>query len=237
MASLARLLDLQDLDVRIDQFLHRKANLPERAEVAQRKAALAKLASDMRPIADQRATLARDQQRLEDEANALAAKAAAEDKRLYSGTISSPRELQAIQEEIASLKRRQSDLEDKALEVIEAIEPLDAELAAAAQRKGSLDAELADLAQRIAAAEAEIDADLVARRAERDALAAELGAAVVQPYDALRARMGGVAVAKLEAGSCRGCHLKLSAVDFARIQREPVDAVVYCEQCGRILIR
>ena len=45
------------------------------------------------------------------------------------------------------------------------------------------------------------------------------------------------AAAKLEAGSCRGCHLQLSAVELDRIRKLPADAIVHCVECGRILVR
>ena len=49
--------------------------------------------------------------------------------------------------------------------------------------------------------------------------------------------LGGVAVAKLEGNSCRGCHLQLSAVEVGRIRKLDPDVLVHCEECGRILVR
>lgn len=238
MASpFAPLLDLQDLDVRIDQHRHRRANLPERREAAELSAKIARLDTDSAPLRDQRAALGRDEKKLEDEANALRTKAAAEDKRLYSGTVTSPRELQAIQDEISSLKRRQSELEDAALAIMDEIEPLEAQLADAAAARARHEADLERVRQTITVLEAEIDAETASLDAERRTLAASIDATVVAKYESLRRSMGGVAVAKLEAGSCRGCHIKLSAVDLDRVLHQPPDAVVNCEQCGRILIR
>jgi hypothetical protein len=93
------------------------------------------------------------------------------------------------------------------------------------------------VADQLTIAEAEIDAELETAAEKRAAIAAELESAVVTQYESLRANFGGVAVAKLEQGSCRGCHIKLSSVEFDRVKHLPVDAVVHCEHCGRILIR
>lgn len=240
MSGLRRLLDLQDLDVQIEQLVHRRANLPERAALTDVKAAVAKLDADAKPVAAQRAAYAAEQKRLEDEAATVAAKVASEDKRLYSGTVTSPRELQAITEEIASLKRRQSDLEDGALEQMVLIEPLDEGLASVATQRDELVGKGRALNAAIAAAEAQIEAELADLRGRRSPIVGDLDAVspqVAKQYEAMRSRMGGVAVAKLEAGSCKGCHLKLSSVDLDRILHEPPDAIVHCEQCGRILIR
>lgn len=236
-SSLARLLDLQDLDVSIDQLQHRRANLPQRSEIKRLAAATTEAARAIQPVVDERAALAREEKRLEDEAANVDAKATSEDKRLYSGTVTSPRELQAIQEEIDSLKRRQRELEDRALELMVQIEPLDATIAEAEAAQRDRQAQSDAATDQLTIAEAEIDVELDALAAQRAALVAEFDAAVVAQYDSLRQRLGGVAVARLEQGSCRGCHIRLSSVDFDRIKHEPPDAVVYCEQCGRILIR
>ena len=74
-------------------------------------------------------------------------------------------------------------------------------------------------------------------QAQRDRDAQAEVRALVAQYDSLRANFGGVAVARLEQGSCRGCHIKLSSVEFDRVRHLPIDAVVHCEHCGRILIR
>jgi predicted nucleic acid-binding Zn-ribbon protein len=236
-SSLAALLDLQALDITIDQLNHRRANLPQRAELKTLAAESAAAAQAMQPVVDERAALNKEEKRLEDEAASVDAKATSEDKRLYSGSVTSPRELQAIHEEIESLKRRQRELEDRALELMVAIEPLDARIAEADQAQRERAAKIDAVNDQLTVAEAEIDAELDTVGSQRSAVVNGLDANVVAQYDALRKRLGGVAVARLEQGSCRGCHLKLSSVDFDRIKKEPPDAVVYCEQCGRILIR
>jgi predicted nucleic acid-binding Zn-ribbon protein len=111
-SSLARLLDLQELDIAIDQLRHRRVNLAQRAELKRLATAAADAAKAIRPVVDERAELARQEKRLEDDAATVNDKATSENKRLYSGTVTSPRDLQAIHEEIESLKRRQRELED-----------------------------------------------------------------------------------------------------------------------------
>jgi predicted nucleic acid-binding Zn-ribbon protein len=232
-----RLLEVQDLDVRADQLRHRREHLPERGQVVEGTRRRTALAAEAAPQRDERDRLAAEQRRLEDEAATVEAKAAAEDKRLYSGTVTSPRELQAIQEEIAALKRRQGDLEDRALALMEAIEPIDAALEDVRTRDEAVQAELVSLRERITVAEAEVDAALADLATERGAAVADIDPELLSRYEGLRGRFGGVPLARLVAGSCDGCHLKLSSVEFDRIQRQPADAVVLCEECGRILVR
>ena len=56
-------------------------------------------------------------------------------------------------------------------------------------------------------------------------------------YEKLRAAKGGVGVALLRARRCGGCSLDLNSGDLATIAKQPVDEVVRCEECGRILVR
>ena len=231
------LLDLQSHDTVLDQHRHRRANLPERPELVTAERNLALLDADIARVTSDRDALAREQKRIEGDAAAVEAKAQAEDKRLYSGTVTAAKELQSIQEEIDALHRRQSTLEDEVLELMVQIEPLDAELDAFGRRRAEIAGAAQTVRERIGELEGEIDAAVEVVAAERAALAATVPADVVSEYESLRTRLGGIAVAKLEAGSCRGCHLHLSAVELDRIKKLPRDEIVHCEECGRILVR
>jgi predicted nucleic acid-binding Zn-ribbon protein len=231
------LLDLQSRDTILDQHRHRRANLPERAQLVAGERDLAAVDADIERVAAGRDALAREQKRIEDDAAAVEAKARSEDQRLYSGTVTAPKELQSIQEEIDALHRRQSSLEDDVLELMVQIEPLDAELDALARRRAGVAGDVQALRDRIQNVEREIDAAIDETATERAAIAGTIPSEILSEYETLRPRLGGIAAAKLEAGSCRGCHLQLSAVELDRIKKLPPDAVVHCEECGRILVR
>lgn len=237
MSALESLLDLQGRDTVLDQLRHRRAALAERAELAAADAARREVDAALATCTEARDTIAREQKRLEDEVASLTAKATSEDKKLYSGTVTAPKELQAIQDEIKALGRRRSALEDDILVQMEAAEPLDEQLADLGRRRDELAAQQADVAGRLAAAESVIDGELATVQAARDELVAGLDAGLLREYDQLRKQLGGVAVAKLEGSSCRGCHLQLSAVEVERIRKLDRDALVHCDECGRILVR
>lgn len=231
------LLAVQDHDTHADQLVHRRASLPARAELEGTMAELAEIERRAAEVGAAREELAAVQQRLEDEISALNSKAGEHDRLLYGGTIGNPRELQALQDEIAALKRRIAHLEDQELEVMEQLEPLDTDLAQLAGEQATLDDRAAQLRAQIAEEEVEIDAELATVRAERDALAGGVEAALLAEYEQLRPRAGGIAIARLVNGSCGGCHLHLSAVEVDRIRKVPPDEPVHCEECGRLLAR
>jgi predicted nucleic acid-binding Zn-ribbon protein len=231
------LLSVQEHDTTADQLVHRRAHLPSRAELDGVMGELRQLEATVAEVEGRRHELARGQQRLEDEITTLTEKAALHDKALYSGTIGNPRELQALQDEIAALKRRIGQLEDQELEVMEQIEPLDGQLAAAGSRRAELDERGAALRAQTAEEEVAIDAELDQVRAERGALADGIDPELLAEYDALRPQSGGIAIARLVGGSCGGCHLALSAVEVDRIKKLPPDSPAHCEECGRLLAR
>ena len=231
------LLAVQEHDTSIDQLTHRRRTMPARAELEAAMAELVKLEQRAGEVEANRHELGRAQQRLEDEIGTISAKATQHDKTLYSGTISNPRELQAMQDEIASLKRRISQLEDQELELMEQIEPLDADLARFADERTALDATATALRAQIAEDEVAIDGQLADVRAEREGLVAGVEPELMAEYDQLRPHAGGIAIARLVGGSCGGCHLALSAVEVDRIKKLPAEAPVHCEECGRLLAR
>jgi predicted nucleic acid-binding Zn-ribbon protein len=163
-------------------------------------------------------------------------RAARDQSRLDSGT-GSAKDLQAIQHELASLVRRQSELEDVEIEVMERAE--DAESAVS-----QLNAEHATLAAQVTAATEARDAALAdlefeAKKvaAPRADIVAGVGEELVTLYEKIRVQSGGLAAAPLRQRRCGGCQLELNNVEMNRIKAAPDDEVLRCEECRRILVR
>ncbi len=237
MTDFEALLALQALDTSVDQLRHRRIHLPERAELESRHKELRALEASMADVQRQRDEIAAREQTLENEIAAVRTKAAADDKALYDGSVSALRDLRALQDEIASLGRRQRDLEDQELELMEQAEPLDAELARAAAARVAIDAAATELLAAIAEAEVAIDRELDELLGQRDALVAPIPEALLAEYERKRKVSDGIAVARLVGNRCEGCHLTLPAVEVDRIRHEPPDALVHCSECDRILVR
>jgi predicted nucleic acid-binding Zn-ribbon protein len=231
------LLAVQEHDTSADQIAHKRNALPARSELDQVMGRIGEVEKEVADVEGRKHELVRAQQRLEDEIATLTEKAAAHDKTLYSGAIANPRELQALQDEIAALKRRIGQLEDQEIELMEQIEPLDADLTRLGAERGELDGRGTTLRASIAEDEVELDDELAAVIAERDLIAADVEPDLLAEYEKLRPRAGGIAIARLVGGSCGGCHLSLSAMEVDRIKHLPPDEPAHCEECGRLLAR
>ena len=236
MPGLEVLLEVQEHDTAIDRLRHRRVTLTERAELQQVEEELAALERSRADVSARREAVAHRQKRFEDECALVEAKVSEIQGQLYSGAVTVPRELQAMQAEVDALQRRASALEDNILEAMTEAEPLDAEIARLREERTRLDAQGARLRAAIAEAEAAIDAELAGEVAARQAVAGGLPTDLAERYERLRARLGGVGAARLVNGRCGGCHLTLPATELDRIRREPPDAVVTCDQCGRLLV-
>jgi uncharacterized protein len=230
------LLELQRHDSAVDRLTARRGSLPEDARLAELAGGLVavdELAAERRGSLS---TLQREQARLEGEIDMVTRKARSEEDRAVSGKVTSPKELAAIVEEVASLKRRQVALEDDLLERMERRETLEAELAELDSRRDVIAAEQADVTQARDAALVEIDQELATERAAAAAVAPRIGAELRALYDQIRRRQGGVGAAALVGDTCQGCRVSMSPVELAAIRKLSATVVKRCENCRRILV-
>lgn len=230
------LLGVQDLDLTLTQLERRRATLPERQQVAEADGRLASLATRTAGLEEERGALAARQAELEEQIRAITARREAIEQRMYAARGTAARDLQAMDEEVRHLTARRAELEEDELEVMVAMEPLDADLAAAAGERSEVSSVAAAAQGDLSAAEAVVDAELGTVTAARAAAAAAVPGDLLDRYETLRARMGGIGAARLVGNRCSGCHLELPAREVDRIRRLPPGTVVTCDQCGRILV-
>jgi uncharacterized protein len=228
------LLEIQELDTAIDRLLARAAAL-ERGEDA--AAALAEANEAERLMGELRLRLdelSRDQMRFEHEIDSMSQKAAAEERRLYDGSVANARELDSIIHEVDNLKKRRSDREDELLALMEVREELEGQERAAGERSEALRARVEEVGS-VAADELErLRIELKERSEARTALAETIDAEFLEPYEELRPQKKGIAAVALIDGVCQGCHEQLSSVYVDRLKR--VEGPKRCEHCRRILV-
>ena len=232
-----RLLDLQALDSSLDRLGHRRKGLPELAQIDEAEARLSRLAGDIVLVETEDSDLGREQSKLEGDIDQVRTRMQRDQQRLDAGQVGSPRELENLQSEIASLHKRQTELEDLELEIMEKRELVQTRISELKQEQQDVVAALAAAEQRRDTAFAEIDADTEKTRAQRQELAATLPDDLLALYEKVRASSAGVGAAALHRGRCEGCHLQLNTTDINRIREAPDDEVLRCEECRRVLVR
>jgi predicted nucleic acid-binding Zn-ribbon protein len=232
-----RLLDLADLDAELGRLEHRRRSLPEHAELTQLEQRDRDLHDEIATLEAREGDLKREQGKSEADVEQVRTRIGRDRVRLDAGQVSSPKELENLQSEIESLLRRQSDLEDVELEVMERREAVQARLAEAAAERNGVATELRSVTARRDGILAELAEQSGKATTRRAAVAAEEPADLLDLYERLRAQHGGVGAAALRRGQCQGCHLSLNTVDLNAIRAASPDEVVRCEECRRILVR
>jgi uncharacterized protein len=236
LEELEALLLVQERDITLDQLRHRRDAMPERAELTARAAELGRTVAERDALSERHRVVHAEERRIDDEAQVVGERAEEANKRLYSGSISSPRELQAMQADIDMLLRRRSDLEDEELEVMEKREALDGELATLDAAIAALQETVARLRATIAETEKELD-DEIARESEaRAGLAKPIAESLLREYERRRAQNRGAGAARLVGTTCQACHLTIPSTEAEQIRRAAGSVVSYCDNCAAILV-
>lgn len=233
---LEALLAVQAIDTDLDRARHRRATLPERGELAAIDHDLAALEARLVTAREERDAAARAQEALEQSLAGVERHATEVKNRLYGGTVSATRELQAMAAELDSLTARASELDSRVLEGMEAWEPLDERVDALEREKGARMAQRSAVEASLATHEADVDTEIARLRDARAQSGAAVPPDLAATYERLRARLGGVGAARLVGTHCGGCHLTLPATELDRLRHQPAGTVSFCDQCGRILV-
>ncbi|MFI5626692.1 zinc ribbon domain-containing protein [Nocardioides sp. NPDC051685] len=231
-----KLLDVCELDSRALQLRHRRAHLPQAAVVAELQASKKTTDDAVRDARVIRDDLERVQKKADADVEAVKTRRKRDQERMDSGAISSAKDLERMQHELATLDRRISVLEDEELEVMEQLEGAQATVT-------RLEAELAEITEKLAVAvdsvdveTSKIDTELAGVAEERTPALEGIPADLLALYERLSSKMG-VGAAELRARRCGGCNLQLDPAEISRIRGLAADEVVRCEECSRILVR
>lgn len=235
MTELQQLLAVQELDTRAEQLRYRKAHLPEGERVTATEKQAAELEREDVTTQEAAVALRHQQTRLETEIEVLRAKETTLAAQLAKSVV--PKEAETFQAEITSAHLRRTHLEDEELEVMEQLEPIDTRLAKIVEERGLLLTQQSAASSAFADACSAIDTELENAGSQRSAAVAKLPPSLIARYEKMRSHLGGVAVARLDHGTCLGCNVKLSSSEREAALAAPADEPVECEQCGRLLVR
>jgi predicted nucleic acid-binding Zn-ribbon protein len=230
----ARLLELQALDDELGRIAAHRRRLQQGGDLA---AATAEQTALRRRAADERGVLEDLRTRLKrlESDVALVEQRLSRDRGRLNATSSS-KDAQGLEQEIASLIRRRTSLEDDELELMESVETAEVAasetataLAAAEERVRTLQADRDDAMAGLAQNEERV-------QGERAALVAELPAPLVALYDRQRTRYG-IGAALLTRGVSQGSNMALTGADLAEVRAAAPDAVILDPESNCILVR
>jgi uncharacterized protein len=142
-------------------------------------------------------------------------------------------EFQAIGHEIERYENEIRKLEDQELELMIEVDKLKGEIEAADKSaratNESISRQLTDLETKSKA----LGSQQQELETEREALAAQIDADLLDQFERLFNSKGDAAVVAVEHGVCTGCHMKVTTATASRVKAGK--EIVSCENCGRIL--
>jgi predicted nucleic acid-binding Zn-ribbon protein len=236
-AAQLRLLDLQALDSRLDQLTHRARTLPEHAQLDEAGRRHQDLAALLVAARTEISDIEAQQSKADADVEQVRQRAARNQQRLDSGAVTSAKDLEALQHELQTLARRQTELEDAELEVMERLEEAQRRQAQLQAEDDTVAGQISDLTQARDAALAELKAEAAVVGRDRTSTLEGIPEDLLTLYTKLREQNAGIGAARLHRRRCEGCRMELTATDLVRIKDAPADEVLRCEQCRRILVR
>lgn len=230
MTAIKSLYELQEVDLRLaaveKSLADVRARLADNSAVSTAQARLARVQAALDESAAQRRALER-------EAEAFKEKLKGMDAKLYGGTVTNPREMEAMEKEKAFTHDQHQENDNRLLEVMVAMEEAQAD-------KDKLTVELVRLQTERAVSIADLTAEEegLTRQAaelglERASRSADIPQVEMARYESLRKSRGGQAISKVMGGVCQGCRVALPSGELQRVKSG--QGVVQCNSCRRLL--
>jgi predicted nucleic acid-binding Zn-ribbon protein len=225
-----KLYRLQQIDSQLDQC---HARLQEIETALSDEKALRKAQSLLEKSVDSLEIEKKALRQTEHKTQAQRLKIKQTDTNLYGGRVTNPKELQDLQNESLSLKRYLEVLEERQLVAMLSLDEAESAMQSA---KATFDQEQAKTIEKNAALLGEQTAlknDVMRRQTEHMAATKAIPEGELRTYEKLRARRGGVAVAKVSDKSCTACGSILPPA--LRQEARSPNQIAYCPDCGRII--
>jgi predicted nucleic acid-binding Zn-ribbon protein len=227
--EIMRLMSLQNIDRELREMEESLLSVSERVEqlsteAEQYEAELTRLSAE-----EQQSLIER--RRLEKEL--AEGEARIRNKRMRLNQIRNDKEMQALAHEVDALKENNQRLEAETLAMMEAADPRGARIAELTELAQKKRAEFQEAEKAIAAQVEDLKISISKHRLDRDQMAHGIERALLQRYEMIFSRRGGVAVAEAKGGTCQGCRMRLPPQLYNELQRH--EQIHYCPNCQRIL--
>lgn len=224
------LFQIQKIDSQIDKLNLRKLEIEKlisensylnslQIELSQAESEWSKVNSDLLQLAE--------------EANKKKIKIQQSEASLYSGSISNPKELQSIQDEISSLKKRIQELEDDQLTMMMDLEERE-------KKVGVIKSQISKETEKKKENESALNIErqqndrlLEKLVSERGLITSQLSSEHMKMYEDLRKRKRNLAITLITEETCSGCGTQLTPAEI-QSAKSP-DQLIFCPACGRIL--
>ena len=156
------------------------------------------------------------------------------EKRLMDGSVTNPKELEALQASLDALKRQQASVDEKAVEALLQVEELTKSLSEQQARLAELEEAWRSSQSELIEFEEKMKRNYIILKRRREKAAAAMDPDSLANYEHLRKRKAGVAIAEVQDSNCAACHVQLPTGTVSALAG---NGLVTCPSCGRLLYK
>ena len=229
-------LELQLLDNEIMQANTKLKSLPEIEQLLHIEKRVTAANDELSVVKTESDQIALELRRGEVDVETVTDRIKKDEARLSSGNAT-PKELEQLQHEVETLKKRQESLEEIELEIMIRNDAVIARTNTLSTDLASLQTLKDEISGRLNNATAEINKVIGEKTTARNLVANKIEKVLLELYEKIRSSGGGVGAAALVGNKCNGCNLAINAVEMGRIKTLAKDELLRCEECRRILVR
>ena len=230
------ILELQLLDNEIMQANTKLKSLPEIEQLLHIEKRVTAANEELAVVRSESDQIALELRRGEVDVETVTDRIKKDEARLSSGNAT-PKELEQLQHEVETLKKRQESLEEIELEIMIRNDAVIARSNTLTTDLSSLQTLKDEISGRLQSATDEINKVIADKNTARNVVANKIEKALLDLYEKSRGNGGGVGAAALVGNKCNGCNLAINAVEMERIKSLAKDELLRCEECRRILVR
>jgi hypothetical protein len=227
LKSLEDLLELMDIDLQIDKLLDQRGSLPALDEYKEAHGEVERVTAASEQAHTAMKNADKGLSKTSGELEIIAEKAASEQNRLYAGGLSA-RDADYLRREVEMLYGKVSKMEDQVLEYIEAKELAEADVDDLGEELAGVTAHKEDLRAAITEQWRLIDKELAVKEDRKGGTIKLVDEYLLDIYDDLRRSGKGRVVGRLAGDTCGACHLKLSAAEVVRVQKQDPPRCIHC---------
>jgi len=153
---------------------------------------------------------------------------------LMSGQVRNPKELEALQSSVDALQRHRSSVETASVEALYKAEELATQLSDVDAQKQAVEEVWQQGQGQVTEEETKLKRAFLQLKRQREQTVAAISPVLIQQYEQMRQRKGGIAVATVANDTCSACHVQLPTGILSTL-RSATKPQVICPTCGRIL--
>jgi predicted nucleic acid-binding Zn-ribbon protein len=236
VAQQSLILEMQSLDNEIMQANTKLKSLPEIEQLLHIDKRIATATDELAVVKAEADQIALELRRGEVDVETVTDRIKKDEARLASGNAT-PKELEQLQHEVGTLKKRQESLEEIELEIMIRSDAITSRSNTLTTDLASLQTLKDEIAGRLKTATDEINKVIADKNTARNLVANQIEKPLLELYEKIRGNGGGVGAAALVGNKCNGCNLAINAVEMDRIKSLAKDELLRCEECRRILVR